>query len=168
MHTLPPLAAQYPDMRFVVTHRDPVKVVPSACSVIAEHTRMRLPDWIPDPAFGRRTLEQLLEGVNRAMAARPEIGKERFLDIGQPDLQADAVRTAERIYDFAGLHLADEVRSAMVGWDAENRAGSRGAHNYTPEEFGLSPPEIRDAFSDYIERYGSCWSPKTSAAESEV
>ena len=76
------------------------------------------------------------------------------------------MRTAERIYDFAGLHLADEVRSAMAGWDAQNRAGSRGAHHYTPEEFGLSAPEIRDAFSEYIDRYGGCWSPKTSAAES--
>jgi hypothetical protein len=166
INTLPPLAAHYPDARFVMTHRDPVKVVPSACSVIAEHTHMRLPDWTPDPAFGRRTLEQLLEGVTRAMAARPTIGEERFLDIGQPELEADGIRTAERIYDFAGLHLGDEVRAAMVDWDEQNRVGSRGPHRYTPEEFGLTAQEIRDAFAEYIERYGSCWSPKTSAAES--
>jgi len=154
MHTLPPLAAHYPDMRFVVTHRDPVKVVPSACSVIAEHTRMRLPDWTPDPEFGRRSLTQLLEGVQRAMAARPVIGEERFVDIGQPELQADAVGVAERIYEFAGLRLEDGVRTAMTKWGEQNQAGSRGEHRYTPEEFGLTADDIRSDFAEYLDRFG--------------
>ena len=46
LYFLPPLAAYYPKAKFVVTHRDPVKVIPSACSVIAEHT--------PDAAPGLR------------------------------------------------------------------------------------------------------------------
>jgi hypothetical protein len=153
MHTLPPLAAQYPDMRFVVTHRDPVKVVPSACSVIAEHTRMRLPDWTPDAAFGRRTLDQLLEGVQRAMAARPDIGDERFFDVGHPRLDADPIGTAEDIYEFAGLRLDDDVRTAMAQWSEENRAGSRGEHRYTPEEFGLTADEIRSEFAEYLDGF---------------
>jgi hypothetical protein len=159
MHTLPPLAAQYPDMRFVVTHRDPVKVVPSACSVIAEHTRMRLPDWTPDVEFGRRTLEQLLEGVQRAMAARPGIGEDRFLDVGHPRLNADPIGTAEDIYDFAGLRLDDDVRDAMTRWSDENRSGSRGEHRYSPEEFGLTAEEIRTAFAEYLERFGALCAP---------
>ena len=159
MHTLPPLAAHYPDMRFVVTHRDPVKVIPSACSVISEHTRMRLPDWNPDPEFGRRTLTQLLEGVKRAMAARPAIGEERFVDIGQPELNADAVAVAERIYDFAGLELADEVRTAMAAWSEQNQAGARGEHHYTAEEFGLTEDEIRSEFAEYLDRFGDYCAP---------
>src|SRR5262245_12990347 len=160
MHTLPPLAAHYPDMRFVVTHRDPVKVIPSACSVIAEHTRMRLPDWKPDPEFGRRTLDQLLEGVQRAMATRPAIGEERFVDIGQPALNADPLGVAERIYDFAGLDLADEVRAAMAQWSEQNRAGARGEHHYTAEEFGLTDDEIRSEFAEYLDRFGAyCAAP---------
>lgn len=154
MHTLTPLAAHYPDMRFVVTHRDPVKVIPSACSVIAEHTKMRLPDWTPDPEFGRRTLTQLLEGVQRAMAARPVIGEERFLDIGQPELQADAISVAERIYEFAGLGLDDDVRNAMRRWDEHNRVGSRGQHRYTPEQFGLTAEDIRSEFAEYLDAFG--------------
>jgi hypothetical protein len=159
MHTLPPLAAQYPDMRFVVTHRDPVKVIPSACSVIAEHTRMRLPDWTPDASFGRRTLDQLLEGVQRAMVAQPDIGENRFFDIGHPRLNTDPVGTAEEIYDFAGLRLDDGVRTAMVQWSEENRAGSRGEHRYSPEEFGLTADEIRAAFAEYLERFGALCAP---------
>jgi hypothetical protein len=154
MHTLPPLAAQYPDMRFVITHRDPTKVIPSACSVIAEHTRMRLPDWVPDRAFGRRTLDQLLQGVTRAMAARPHIGEERFVDIGQPELNADPVGTAEHIYEFAGLDLSDDVRTAMTAWSDQNQAGARGEHRYSAEEFGLTTDEIRSEFAEYLDRFG--------------
>jgi hypothetical protein len=155
LYTLPPLAAQYPDARFVMTHRDPRKVIPSACSVIAEHTRMRLPDWTPDPEFGHETLEHLLGGVRRAMAARPAIGDDRFLDIGQPELVADPVGVAERIYDFAGLQLTDDVRDAMAHWAGENEVGSRGRHRYSAEEFGLTSEEIGAAFADYLDRFGT-------------
>jgi hypothetical protein len=161
MHTLPPLAAQYPDARFVITHRDPVKVIPSACSVIAEHTRMRLPDWTPDPEFGRETLEHLLLGVHRAMAARAVIGEERFVDIGQPELQADPIGTAERIYDFAGLHLDANVRTAMADWSAQNTAGSRGEHRYSAEEFGLTETQIRAEFAEYLDRFGGYCAPRS-------
>jgi Sulfotransferase family len=129
-------------------------VIPSACSVIAEHTRMRLPDWKPDPEFGRRTLAQLLEGVQRAMAARPAIGEERFVDIGHPELNAEPLRVAERIYDFAALRLTDDVRTAMAQWTEQNQAGSRGQHRYTAEEFGLTEDEIRAAFAEYLDTFG--------------
>ena len=154
LYTLPPFAAHYPDARFVMTHRDPAKVIPSACSVIAEHTRMRLPEWTPDPEFGRETLEHLLEGVRRFMAARAAIGEDRFTDIGQPELQADPVGVAERIYGFAGLQFDDEVRRAMAEWSDQNQAGSRGEHRYTAEEFGLSDEQIQAEFAEYLDRYG--------------
>jgi hypothetical protein len=69
-------------------------------------------------------------------------------------LQADAVGSAERIYDFAGLVLENEVRTAMKKWATVNPPGSRGEHRYSPAEFGLTAGEIRRAFSEYLDRYG--------------
>jgi hypothetical protein len=160
LYTLLPFALHYPDARFVMTHRDPVKVIPSACSVIAEHTRMRLPDWKPDPQFGRETLEHLLGGVHRFMAARQAIGEDRFTDIGQPELQADPLGVAERVYEFAGLQLDDEVRRAMAGWSDQNEAGSRGEHHYSAEEFGLTDDQIRSEFAEYLKRFGEHCAPR--------
>ena len=89
LFNLPPLFAQYPDIRFVMTHRDPVKVVPSVCSVTIEHTRLRLPDWTCDPAaFGRNFLDHLAEGVRRFLAFRDAVGDDRFVDVGQPELRS--------------------------------------------------------------------------------
>jgi hypothetical protein len=160
MYTLGAFASHYPNARFVMTHRDPIKVIPSACSVIAEHTRMRLPDWTADREFGRQTLEHLLEGVRRAMTDRAVIGEDRFIDVGQPEIQTDPIGAVECIYEFADLDLADDVRTAMITWSDQNRAGSRGEHRYSAEEFGLTAEEIRSSFADYLEAFGKhCATP---------
>ena len=42
----------------------------------------------------------------------------------------------------------------MAEWSDQNRAGSRGEHRYTAEEFGLSDEQIREEFAEYLDRYG--------------
>jgi hypothetical protein len=161
LFNLPPLFAQYPDIRFVMTHRDPVKVVPSVCSVTIEHTRRRLPDWTCDrAAFGQEFLDHLAEGVRRFLAFRDQVGEDRFVDVGQPELGADPVGVAERIYDFAALDLTPELRATMRGWSEQNQAGSRGEHRYSADEYGLTDEMIRDAFADYLDRFGDFCAPR--------
>jgi hypothetical protein len=69
-------------------------------------------------------------------------------------MNADAVEVAERIYAFAGLPLSDEQRGIIRDWSEQNKAGSRGAHSYTAEQYGLTDDEIREAFARYLEAYG--------------
>lgn len=151
---LPEFIAHYPDARFVMTHRDPVPAMASTCSTVAAARRKRTPTWSPDADFGPGLLEHWAEGMRSGLAARDALGDERFIDVAQHELEADALGTAERIYDFAGLTLDDDVRVAMAKWAAANQRGSRGAHRYTAEEYGLDPAEINDSFAPYLERYG--------------
>jgi len=158
MISLEPLAAHYPQARFVVTHRDPLKVIPSACSVIVDSTRQRIPHWTFDrETFGHEILADFADSAQRGMASRAIIGEDRFLDIGQPELNADPLGTAERLYEFAGLELSGEVATAMKSWSEQNEAGSRPEHHYTAEEFGLTDEEIRTSFAGYIDRYQQYW-----------
>ena len=160
INNLPPLIAQYPDIRLVMTHRDPVKVIPSICSVTAEHVRRRLPNHRFDgPTFGREMLHHIAEGIRRFMRARDEFGDELFVDVGQPELSVDPVGVARRVYDHAGLELTDEVAAAMADWSEQNRAGSRGEHRYTLEEYGLTEAMIRAEFAEYLDRYGRWCEP---------
>jgi hypothetical protein len=155
LYLLRPLAAYYPSARFVMTHRDPVNVIPSACSVIIEHTRLRLPEFEPDLAnFGQKILEHLLEAATRGMDARTDIGEDRFIDIGQSQLLSNPLGVAQRIYDFAGIELMDDVQNRMLEWSSSQEAGARGEHRYSAEEFGLTDAQIRQAFSDYLNHYG--------------
>jgi hypothetical protein len=148
------MAAQYPEARFVMAHRDPAVSFPSACSTVLTAQRSALPNQAHDPvALGSFLLEHLTAGIGRAMTDRAVIGEDRFIDVSQKQLEADAVGTAERIYDFVGLELDSSIRASMGRWAANNRRGTRGQHRYTAEEYGLTTSEIRSAFADYIERF---------------
>jgi hypothetical protein len=156
-YQLDDLLAQWPDVKFIWTHRDPAKLVPSTCSVVVDGYRRRIPDWEPDDwsAFGHEQLDRFAEAARRGAAARARIGDERFIDISQQEMEASAVDVAQRIYDFAGLPLSDELRETMAAWAEKNRTGSRGAHAYSAEQYGLTTDEIREAFAGYLDKYGA-------------
>lgn len=148
------LAAHYPNARILMTHRDPVNAFPSACSVIRSAQSQAVPSHESDPAeLGRYLLDHWVKGTDRIMAARDQLGEDRFCDIGQVEIDADAVAVVERIYAFLGLELTGKVRADMTQWEQDNKRGSRGAHSYSAEEYGLTNDGIRDAFSRYTARF---------------
>jgi hypothetical protein len=148
------LAGRYPNARFVMTHRDPVAIVPSTCSTIVASRQQRLPNWITDPTeLGRWVMRLFTDGVHHAVTARAALGEHRFLDVSQFELQNDPVAVAERVYDFAGLRLESPVRTAMTRWAKENKPGSRGEHHYNAEEYGLTVQSIRRSFAGYLDRF---------------
>jgi hypothetical protein len=148
------MATHYPDACFVMTHRDPVTVIASTCSVVADSRRKRVPSWQPDASFGRMILEHFADGMTKARAARAALDPARIVDVGLHELEADPVATAERVYTAAGLELTGTVADTMAAWGAANQRGSRGAHKYTLEEFGLTEAEVTAAFADYTTEYG--------------
>jgi hypothetical protein len=150
------IAAQYPDARFLWTHRDPVVAMPSACSVVRSAHQNVAPSYQWDPVeLGSFVFEHFLAGILTAMTARDALGEDRFCDIYQQDVELRPMDTVKQIYDFLGLELTDTVQAAMTRWTGENRRGSRGEHRYTPEEFGLTAEGIREGFRSYIERFDS-------------
>jgi hypothetical protein len=155
MHYLPTVAGYFPDAKFIMTHRDPTKVIPSVCSVIVDSTRQRLPNWQYDPAaFGKAKLDYFLSAVQRGMEARKIIGEHRFVDVGQTEVFKDPSGVAERIYDFLGLELTPAVKDAMIEWNKASQAVERGEHKYAAEDYGLTNAGIKSAFAEYLDRYG--------------
>jgi hypothetical protein len=146
------IVSAYPDARFVVTHRDPVKAVPSWASIVAailppsagERDRRRL---------GREAAEHLRVGVERAIAARARLGEERFLDVHHRELVADPFATLRRIYAFLGLELRPAVEQSIRHWHQANRTGAHGTHRYTAEQFGLSDAQLRADFEFYTRHF---------------
>ena len=150
------IAAQYPNARFLWTHRDPVVAIPSTCSVVRNAQELVVPSHRSDPnELGAFILEHFVESMRLATAARETLGEDRFCDIHQQDVEVRPIETVERIYEFTGLELNDKVRSAMETWTVENRRGSLGEHEYTPEMYGLTANGIREAFRDYVERFSA-------------
>jgi hypothetical protein len=144
--------AAYPDARFVMTHRDPVKSVPSWASIVAS--------ILPAPAgerdlcaLGREAAEHLRVGVEQAMAARARLGDDRFLDVHHRQLIADPMGTVRRIYDWLEMELTPEVEQAIARWQEVNRSGAHGTHRYTAAEYGLTEAQLRSDFDEYVRHF---------------
>ena len=146
------LAAAYPDARFVMTHRDPVRSVPSWVSIVAS--------ILPEAAgerdlhrLGREAAEHLRVGVEQAMDARRRLGDERFLDVHHRQMIKDPMGTVRRIYEWLDLELTPAVEGDIARWQAANRTGAHGIHHYTAEEFGLTDAQLRAAFDPYVRHF---------------
>ena len=82
------LLKAYPDARFIWTHREPEKVLPSICSLIYQAREIFLTN--PSPLqLGPRQLNQWSESIRRLMSAREQIGEARFFDIYHREIIAD-------------------------------------------------------------------------------
>jgi hypothetical protein len=146
------LAHAYPDIRFVMTHRDPAKVVPSYTSLVST--------IFPPPA-GRRDLhalgaevsDHLREGMAHAIEERARLGEHRFLDVQHRDFVADPQGTVRRVYEWLDLVLEDDVAKTIFDWQDSHAMGASGSHRYTPEQFGLSADQIRSDYDFYIRNF---------------
>jgi hypothetical protein len=148
------LAEQYPDARFVMTHRDPRKLIASVASLHFTLNEQRcMPGTVDKKTVGRTLLEFWKEGVRRGMAARARIGEDRFIDVYNDDVVRRPVATFERIYDHIGLSLTPELVERLLDYNQSKAPGKFGAHTYSLEDYGLSEKDVSLAFAEYMERF---------------
>lgn len=146
------LVSAYPEIRFLMTHRDPGCVVPSYASIVS--AILPAADGERDlRRLGREIADHLRIGMEHAVAARERIGDERFLDVHHRQLVMDPMGTIRSVYDWLGLELTPAVEQAIVTWQRANRPGAHGTHRYTAEQFGLDAAQIRSDYDFYIRHF---------------
>jgi hypothetical protein len=143
----------FPDARILHTHRDPVRVVASFCSMIA-HGRAVFSDRVDPLEVGDQLEEKAVRAVTRAMALRDGARDGAFLDLAYPDLVADPLKAIRRVYDFLGLGLEPETEAAMQRWLAAHPQHGHGVHRYRLEDFGLDRRRLEARFAPYRSRFG--------------
>ena len=84
---------------------------------------------------------------------RKKFGDDRFVDVSFADLQTEPVNTLESSYDQLGIAFTESARATVQEWADEHKPGQRGAHNYELADYGLSPEQVREAFSEYLATY---------------
>jgi len=142
----------YPNAKFLWSHRDPAKVLGSVCSLIA-YVRSWSSDHKDPAELGAEQLEWWVEGIRRAMDFRRKFGDDRFVDVSFAELQTDPVNTVGRSYAQLGLTFSDAARAGVQDWANEHKPGHRGTHAYDLANYGLTPWQVRDSFSDYLASY---------------
>ena len=158
------LFALFPDAKLVQTHRDPARALPSLCSLLVQ-----LHPVVEEGRYAERAHNMLAREVAKwAKAVRKSEGVRRahpgqVLDVLHTDFHRDPMAVIERIYGFIGMELTPELRAAMAQRIAEDPERQHGAHRYDIADFGLTEPEIRERFGDYVERFGLAADPRSTA-----
>lgn len=146
------LMNEYPDARLVWTHRDPLSVTGSFCSLIRFALSMST-DTPPLEWIAENCLWQAQEHAARAMDYRDKHGEESMIDVHYADLVDRPMETMENLYAKLGDPFTDEARSGMQAWLDDNPQNKFGRHEYKLDEFGLSEKLVRDTFERYLSRY---------------
>ena len=152
LEQLGPLAAVFPDATFVVTHRDPVAVTASTCTMLAYTARLRMgrPDPVAIGDYWTARVEQLLLG---GMRDRDLLPAGQTVDVVLDDLVADDDATVRRIYAVAGQPLGEASLAAMRAFTAAHPRGRHGTIAYDLDALGIDAPTRRTALATYRKRY---------------
>ena len=144
--------ATFPRAVVVHCHRDPCEAVASYASLVMA-VRAPYSDEVSPADVGRHALERSSLAVDRALAVRDRAGDEGFVDLSYDDLATDPVDAVERLYARLARPLSDGLATTMRGWLAEHPRHRHGRHEYSLEQFGLSPTDVRSRLAAYTERF---------------
>jgi hypothetical protein len=145
----------FPGARFVQTHRDVSKVLPSVSDLYYTMLLTGNPDTDPIDV-GLLNLRQWGVALDRVLAFREEPARDaKFFDIGFTEFQADPLTEIRRLYAWLGDELGDDTVERMVAWRADNPRDKFGKHEYDGAQFGITAAGLENRFGGYRERFAS-------------
>lgn len=145
------LAAQFPDAKFVMTHRDPTDVILSVADLYADIIGS-FTDHIDRPYIGRLNVDHWSLGMDRALQFRASHGGDRFYDIDFRAMQADPIGEVGGLYRWLGATVGDEFTARMDSWWTEAAAEREPASHADPVAFGIDFGEVRPRFARYVQQ----------------
>lgn len=156
VHTpgLDALMEVFPDAMVIQTHRDPVSVMPSVCSLFSV-VQTALSDHADPRVLGVDWLGRWAGACEAAMAARARHGEHRAFDVAYKDMISDPFAVVRKVYDWYGQPYTPEAEAAMRAWLAGNPQHKHGKHRYRLEDYGLDAAQVQAGFARYQERFAA-------------
>ncbi len=147
------ILAAYPDARFVMTHRDPVKAVPSWASLVST--------IFPDSADATRPAPARSRGVEPPARRRRAGHRGACAHRRGPVPRRAPPRVRRRSDGHRATRLrlprlrAHADRSSRPSATGRSRTGPArtGTHHYTAEQFGLTDAQLRDDYRFYTDHF---------------
>ncbi len=152
MRHLGALLKAYPDACIVQTHRDPARVLPSLCSLIAGW-RGIYEDRPDRHAIGSWQLGLWSETMQHAIDVRAKHDPAQFFDLHFHEVVADPVAAVGRMYAHFGFEFSDAAERGMRCWHTDNPQGKHGEHVYSAAEFGLFEAAMAERFAPYTRHF---------------
>jgi hypothetical protein len=144
------LFATYPDAAVVVTHRDPVKTLPSGFSTLATVRWLRSNEVNLSDTDGTGAGLLLLALMQREQSgALPgPVHHIRFAD-----LMREPAAAIEKLYDQIGRPFTPAYADRIRDYLANKPKGKFGAHKYSPEDWEMNTAQIREFMKPYMDYY---------------
>lgn len=136
----------FPDADFVMTHRTPLKTVPSSCRLI---DLFRIP-FSTAPVDIPALLGGFVMMMDLHIQNREKLANLRILDLRFEEVTRSMAECAARIYAHAGMEFTDASRQRIAGWEAANPQHVKGGFTYAIEDYGLDEATLRETFANYL------------------
>lgn len=140
--------------RFIVTHRDPVKCIPSI-STASLAARKLYSDENTATNVGASVSALFSHCARVHLDWRERNPQTQILDLAFADINRDGMQVARKVYDFFGLSLTPRAEAGMQGWEEQNRRDRHAPAHYSSEMIGMIDEQIRAAFEPYNQRFAS-------------
>jgi len=145
------LAKEFPDAKFVMTHRDVMEVMPSVADLYSELTKV-FTDDLDLHYLGSLNVDQWSTGIARTMNFRA-VNEDRFFDIDFRAMQADPVGAVRSLYDWLGQEVSPEFERRMTQWWRSSAENREILERPGPEVFGIDEKAVRPLFAEYSARF---------------
>ncbi len=153
---LPAILQTYPDARFVVVHRDPLKVFASVAH-LTEVLRRPFLKNIDPVEIGSQVTERWVDGAQRLVDfdRREDIDPARKIHVHYDELASAPMAAVARIYAHFNLPLTAPATNAMAAMLSNRKSGGYGGERrYVPDRFGINPQLLKPQFSAYMNYFG--------------
>lgn len=142
----------FPDAKYIHTYRDPLKVIPSFCSMVFQSRRI-FSDKVDAQELSKHWLRKNSYMMNDALKFWKEQAAKNVLHVSYYDMMNDFHGEMKKIYSFVGLPYSQEIEDSLTQHNAINKQNKYGVHQYQVQDFGLSHQEIDDHFSLYRQTF---------------
>jgi hypothetical protein len=138
--------------KFIFTHRDPVKCMPSIANPV-QYMRKMYSDHDTAASLGPLLTQRFSYVTLAHMQWRDSHPEYQVLDLSMREITQQGIATAQKVYDFANIPLSPRAISEMQKWEQRNPVEKHGRNIYTAESVGTTDEAIRAAYAPYIERF---------------
>lgn len=142
----------FPNARFIWAHRNPFKALASLGTTISAGHMSTL--GAADKQFIHDVYpQQIAEHVNRPMALRKDLAKDKIFDVYCNEFLSDPIAGIHQIYRWLGLELSAQTEQAMRDWLKKDNDRQAERPKYALEDFGWTHEEIAPYFAEYLAQY---------------
>lgn len=154
LFSLDALLTVFPDACIVQTHRNPLKVLPSICSLSAI-ARGIYTDRVDLKIVAQHWTNRLANAFEHGIKVRESAEPNRFFDVNYNTLVQDPIGTVRQIYEYFGYNYTPQTEESIKIWLRQNPQHKYGIHRYSLDEFGIDSSVVNQRFAKYRERFDS-------------